>query len=106
VTIAFPEPLVRLQESAPWVAAGSCGDRNGRNVRRRDFINAIAGSLGAWPMSARAEQPPQSWRIETTTIQQRTSRPMFDQRLRELGYTDGQNLAEEFLNPDTQSEGD
>jgi hypothetical protein len=59
------------------------------------FINAIAGSLGAWPMSAQAEQPPKSWRIGITTIQQPTSRPMFDQRLLELGYIDGQNLAEE-----------
>jgi putative ABC transport system substrate-binding protein len=40
-------------------------------------------------------------------IQQRTSPPYaeFDQRLRQLGYIDGQNLVVEFINPDAQAEG-
>jgi hypothetical protein len=34
------------------------------------------------------------------TIAPRTSYAAFDQRLRELGYVDGQNLSVDFLNPD------
>jgi putative tryptophan/tyrosine transport system substrate-binding protein len=75
-------------------------------MRRREFITLL-GSAAAWPLAARAQQPPGSFRIGITSIQQRTSPPYaaFDQRLRELGYVDGQNLAVEFLNPDTQPEG-
>jgi putative tryptophan/tyrosine transport system substrate-binding protein len=75
-------------------------------MRRRDFI-MIASSAAAWPFAALAQQPPKIFRIGITTIQQRTSPPYvaFDQRLRELGYIDRQNLAMEFLNPDTQAEG-
>ena len=65
-------------------------------MRRRDFIKVVAGSAAAWPFAARAQQP--ITRIGITTIQPRTS-PIyaaFDQRLRELGYIEGQNLAIDF----------
>ena len=54
-------------------------------------------------MVARAQQSPKVLRIGITTVQPRTSPPYvaLDQRLRELGYVDGQNLAVDFLNPDT-----
>jgi putative ABC transport system substrate-binding protein len=76
-------------------------------VKRRDFITLLGGAAAAWPRAVRAQQPPNIFRVGITTIQQRTSPPYvaFDQRMRELGYIDGQNLAVEFLNPDTQAEG-
>jgi putative tryptophan/tyrosine transport system substrate-binding protein len=76
-------------------------------MRRRAFISLVGGSAVAWPLAARAQQPPNILRVGVTTIQQRTSPPyaMFDQRLRELGYIDGQNLAVEFVNPDAQADG-
>ena len=75
-------------------------------MNRREFITLLGGAA-AWPLAARAQQPTKIFRIGITTIQQRTSPPYvaFNQRLYELGYIDGQNLAMEFLNPDTQTEG-
>ena len=72
-------------------------------MRRRTFIAGLSGAV-AWPAVARAQQQ-KSWRIGIITIQQRTSPPYaaFDQRLRELGYSEGQNLSIEFVNPDTQA---
>ena len=74
-------------------------------MRRRDFIKVVAGSAAAWPFAARAQQP--ITRIGITTIQPRTS-PIyaaFDQRLRELGYIEGQNLVVDFVNPEEHVDG-
>jgi putative tryptophan/tyrosine transport system substrate-binding protein len=78
----------------------------GCDMRRREFIGLIGGAA-AWPLSARAQQPPNIFRVGITTIQQPTSPPYaaFDKRLRELGYILGQNLAIEFVNPDAQVDG-
>jgi putative tryptophan/tyrosine transport system substrate-binding protein len=75
-------------------------------MRRREFITLLGGAAVAWPLAARAQQPVKT-RIGITTIQPRTS-PIyaaFDQRLRELGYIEGQNLVVDFLNPEDQAEG-
>jgi len=75
-------------------------------MRRRDFINIIGGAA-AWPLAARAQQPSNTFRVGIATIQPRMS-PVyapFDQRLRELGYIEGQNLIVDFLNPEDQAEG-
>lgn len=76
-------------------------------MKRRDVIRAIAGSAAAWPFAALGQQAPKHFRIGITTIQQRTSPPYvaFDQRLRELGYIDGQNLTVEFVNPNLRADG-
>jgi putative ABC transport system substrate-binding protein len=74
-------------------------------VKRRQFITLLGGAA-AWPLTARAQQPAKI-RIGITTIQPRTA-PIwgaFDQRLRELGYIEGQNLFVDFLNPEHQAEG-
>jgi putative tryptophan/tyrosine transport system substrate-binding protein len=75
-------------------------------VKRRAFITLIGGTV-LWPLAARAQQPPKNLRIGITTIQPRTSPPYaaFDERLRELGYVDGQNLTVDFLNPDDYAGG-
>jgi putative tryptophan/tyrosine transport system substrate-binding protein len=74
-------------------------------MMRRKFIALLGGAAAVpvlWPLSAQAQQLSKGIRIGITTIQPRTSPPYvaFDQRLRELGYIDGQNLTLDFLNPD------
>jgi hypothetical protein len=71
------------------------------------LIGGAAAVPMLWPLNAQAQQLPKSIRIGITTIQPRTSPPYvaFDQRLRELGYVDGQNLTLDFLNPDAHAGG-
>jgi len=75
-------------------------------MRRRDFIKAVAGSAVTWPLAARAQQPAVT-RVGIVTIQSPTSPPYaaFSQRLRELGYVEGQNLGLDFVNPVQQPGG-
>src|SRR5262245_42383531 len=67
-------------------------------MRRRDFVTLFGGAA-AWPLSARAQQ---STRVPTIGFLDATSRSTqgqiaseFVQRLRELGWRDGQNLVVE-----------
>ena len=66
-------------------------------MRRRQFITLLAGTTAGWPLAARAQQPakvptigflgsatPSSWGPWITA---------FVQRLRELGWTEGRNIA-------------
>jgi putative ABC transport system substrate-binding protein len=74
-------------------------------MRRREFISLVGGAVG-WPLMARAQQPTRL-HIGIVTIQSRTT-PIyaaFDQRLRELGHIEGQNLVTDYLNPETRAEG-
>jgi hypothetical protein len=60
-------------------------------VGRRELLAGLSAVVG-WPLVARAQRP-MSLHIGIVTIQPRTA-PVyaaFDQRLRELGYTEGQN---------------
>jgi putative tryptophan/tyrosine transport system substrate-binding protein len=67
-------------------------------VRRRDFIKIIAGSVAAWPLAARAQQPERMRRIgvlmavaeSDADVRKRIA--IFQQRLEELGWRDGQNI--------------
>jgi putative ABC transport system substrate-binding protein len=67
------------------------------NRKRREFITLVCGATAAWPLAARAQQPsklptigflgsatPSSWGPWITA---------FVQRLRELGWTEGRNVA-------------
>lgn len=76
------------------------------HIRRREFLVSLGSAAAIWPLAVRSQQP-KVFRIGITTIQERTSPPYaaFDQRLRELGYVDGQNLAVELVNPNTHPEG-
>jgi putative ABC transport system substrate-binding protein len=70
-----------------------------RHTRRREFITLIGGTAAAWPLAARAQQPERKRRIgilspghselSDPTVQMLDA---FLEGLRELGYTEGQNL--------------
>src|SRR3974390_2953489 len=66
-------------------------------MRRREFIKVIAGSA-AWPLVVRAQQPERVRRIGVLQPQPESEsafrdwRMLFTSRLRELGWTDGENL--------------
>jgi putative tryptophan/tyrosine transport system substrate-binding protein len=69
-------------------------------MKRRGFITLLGGAAAAWPLGVRAQQP-RTLRIGTVSaINPRTEFfwVAFDQRMRELGYIEGQNLAVEFVN--------
>jgi len=69
-------------------------------VRRRDFIALIGGAAAAtWPLAARAQTLRRIFRIGTASPNPRAfiGWVAFDQRMRELGYVEGQNLVFEFI---------
>jgi len=67
-------------------------------MRRRDFIRIVVGSAAALPFAARAQQPDRIRRIGvlagSTEDDQATklSLAAFQQRLQQLGWTDGHNV--------------
>jgi putative tryptophan/tyrosine transport system substrate-binding protein len=69
-------------------------------VKRRDFITLLGGAAAAWPLAARAQQATKTPRIGVLTPGRfDNSDPnlrtlnAFIPALRELGYTEGQNIA-------------
>src|SRR5215472_13442364 len=76
-----------------------CDPRSEGHMRRREFITMLGNAAAAWPLSARAQQ---STRVSTIGFLDATSRSTqgriaseFVQRLRELGWREGQNLVVE-----------
>jgi putative tryptophan/tyrosine transport system substrate-binding protein len=68
-------------------------------MRRREFIKLLVSATSAWPLSARAQQtgklPTIGFLGNSSSIEsQRVA--AFVQRLRELGWIDGRNLAIEY----------
>jgi putative tryptophan/tyrosine transport system substrate-binding protein len=68
-------------------------------VRRRDFIKVIAGSAAVWSLAARAQTP--AGKIYRLGILQpgKQPEPLVDvliERLKELGYREGHNIAYEY----------
>ena len=64
-------------------------------MRRRDFIKIIAGSATAWPVAARAQQPSMpviGYLGSGTPSTQSEWLTTFTQRLRDVGWVDGQSL--------------
>jgi putative tryptophan/tyrosine transport system substrate-binding protein len=69
-------------------------------VRRRQFITLLGGAA-AWPLAARAQKSGKIARIGYLSSANPRSMPAFqafEQRLRELGYFEGQNIVIEYRN--------
>jgi putative tryptophan/tyrosine transport system substrate-binding protein len=69
-------------------------------MRRRQFITLLGGAAVAWPLAARAQQPKKVPRIGLlVTTNASASAPRitaFVQRLRQLGWIEGQTVAIEY----------
>ena len=68
-------------------------------MRRLDFIKVIAGSVAAWPLAARAQQPamPVIGLIDAASAADRSDVMVaFREALAEAGYIEGQNVAIEY----------
>jgi len=66
-------------------------------MRRRKFVKLLGGMLAAWPLTARAQQaqrfPTVGYLGQSTADAEAGRVTAFVQRLRELGWTDGRNVA-------------
>jgi putative ABC transport system substrate-binding protein len=69
-------------------------------MRRREFFRVFGGAAAAWPLAARAQQvskrPLIGFLGPTTPAVARTRITAFEERLKELGWVAGQNLAIEY----------
>ena len=76
------------------------GEERGRAVKRREFILAVGGAAALAPFTARAQQPAKLSTIgflgATTPSVESRRVAAFVQRLRELGYVEGRNVAIEY----------
>jgi putative tryptophan/tyrosine transport system substrate-binding protein len=74
-------------------------------VRRREFITLLGGAATAWPLAARAQQPPKVARIGHLDLGPASARASRVEALREglraLGYIEGKNIIFEFRWADT-----
>jgi putative ABC transport system substrate-binding protein len=71
-------------------------------MRRREFITLLGGAAASWPLAVRAQQGEPTRRIgvliplapDDTEVEAR--KPVFEQSLRQLGWTVGANLSIEY----------
>jgi putative ABC transport system substrate-binding protein len=68
-------------------------------MQRREFITLLGGAAAAWPYSVRAQQPDRMKRVgwlasglAENDPESKARRTAFVQSLRELGWTEGQNI--------------
>ena len=77
-------------------------------MKRREFITLLGSAAVAWPLAARAQQPgklPTIGFLGTTTASAwKPWTAAFVQRLRELGWIEGTNLAVEYRWAEAHSE--
>src|SRR6516225_9099214 len=67
------------------------------DIRRRELLVALGGALAAWPLVARAQQPPTmvpriGWLVTGSPTTYRFSFGAFREGLKALGYVEGQNI--------------
>ena len=70
-------------------------------LRRRDFITLLGGAAVSWPLAARAQRTGTIARLGYLSTANPRSAPFFrafEQRLRDLGYIDGENIIIEYRN--------
>ena len=68
-------------------------------MRRREFITLLGGAVVAWPLAAHAQQPPKKMRRLGVLQPGAPPDPLVEAmqgRLRELGYSEGRDVAFEF----------
>ena len=68
-------------------------------MERREFLKIVCGFVGAWPLAARAQQPGNQRLIGVLGADATAWGPWtaaLTTRLRELGWSDGDNLAIEY----------
>jgi putative ABC transport system substrate-binding protein len=79
-----------------------------RQVKRRDFITLLGGAAAAWPLAARAQQTSKLLTIgflgPSTPLAADHWTAAFGQRLRELGWVEGRNIAVEYRWAEGRSE--
>ena len=68
-------------------------------VHRREFVTLLGGAAAVWPLAARsqpAQLPTIGFMGESTLAGQRQWVAAFVERLRELGWIEGRNVAIEY----------
>jgi putative ABC transport system substrate-binding protein len=79
-------------------------------MRRREFIILLGGTAATWPLAARAQQPDRVNRIgilqglAASDPEWQRRFDAFKQRLRELDWIEGRNIAFEFRFADAKPE--
>src|SRR5215510_14221036 len=68
------------------------------DLKRRQFVTLLGGTAATWPFAARAQQklPTIGFLGANSPAVQRQWTAAFVQRLRELGWTEGSNIAIEY----------
>jgi putative ABC transport system substrate-binding protein len=70
-------------------------------LKRREFITLLGGAAVAWPLAARAQNSGKIVRVgmlATANPRSASFVQAFEQKLRELGYIEGQNMVIDFRN--------